>query len=49
MTSANPGPYRRPSTWFTEALGDGQQGQRICFRDRGLGRETLASDCAVRR
>ena len=31
-----------------ELLGDGQQGQRICFRDRGLARETLASDCAVR-
>jgi hypothetical protein len=31
-----------------EVLGEGQQGQCICFRDRGLGRETLASDCAVR-
>jgi hypothetical protein len=26
----------------------GPQGRCICFRDRGLGRETLVSDCAVR-
>ena len=31
-----------------EVLGAEQQGQCICFRDRGLGRETLVSDCAVR-
>ena len=31
-----------------EVLGEGQQGQCICFRDRGLGRETLVSGCAVR-
>ena len=31
-----------------EVLGEGQQGQCICFRDRGLGREALVSGCAVR-
>ena len=39
---------QRAADLVHEVLGEGQQGQCICFRDRGLGRETLASDCAVR-
>ena len=47
MTSATPRPYRWPPTWFTDLLAT-TQGRCICFRDRGLGRETLAANCAVR-
>ena len=44
----NPKTAQMAADLVHEVLGEGQQGQCICFRDRGLGRQTLAADCAVR-